>query len=262
MKRPEPSEVMAVVARRGDILRSLADGGARKCELDDELDVSRSTIDRGIRELEALGMVERSDDGYHRTLSGQVACEEYDRFESRVDGMLDAHEILSVMPSDADLDAAVLADAEIVLADRHSPLRPAREQIEIIERATHVRAIASAVLPQHVEAYYEGIVERGMHTEIVLSTPVMRRVVGDHDDKFQESLSTGRIDLRQIDTELPYSLMLANTPDGPVMGMLVYVQEGIKGFVGNDSPRAISWARNRLDDYWSRAEPVPIPIEE
>lgn len=262
MPRPDPSEVMAVVARRGDVLRALADDGGRKCELDDELDVSRSTIDRAIRELEALGLVERTEDGYYRTLSGSLALDEYSRFRSRMDGVLGAREVLSPLPNDTDVDAAVVDDAEIVLADRHSPLRPATHQIEIVERATHVRAVASAVLPQHVDAYYEGIVERGMHAEIVLSSPVMERVVADHDGKFHDSLATGRVDLRQLDRSLPYSLMVASTPDGPVMGMLVYVEEGIKGFVGNDSAEAVSWARSRLDDYWSDASPVPIPVEE
>ncbi|MFC5366772.1 helix-turn-helix transcriptional regulator [Salinirubrum litoreum] len=262
MQRPDPSEVMAVVARRGDVLRALADDGGRKCELDDELDVSRSTIDRAIRELEGLGLVERAEDGYFRTLSGTLALEEYDRFKSRMDGVLEARDVLSPLPSDADVDAAVVDGAEVVLADRHSPLRPARHQVEIVERASHVRAAASAVLPQHVDAYYQGIVERGMHAEIILSTPVMERVVADHDTKFHDSLTTGRVDLRQLDRDLSYSLMVASTPDGPVMGMLVYVQGGIRGFVGNDSQEAVSWARARLDDYWSQASPIPIPVEE
>jgi predicted transcriptional regulator len=253
---------MAVVARRGDVLRALADGGRRKCELDAELDVSRSTIDRAIRELEGLGLVERAGDGYYRTLSGSLALDEYDRFQSRMDGVLGTREVLSPLPSDTDIDAAVLADAEVVVSDRHSPLRPARHQIEIVERATHIRGVASAVLPQHVDAYYDGIVERGMHAEIVLSASVMERVVADHDQKFHDSLTTGRIDLRQLDRDLPFSLMVASTPEGPVMGMLVYVQEGIKGFVGNDSPEAISWARSRLDDFWAEASQIPIPIEE
>lgn len=262
MQRPAPSEVMAVVARRGDVLRALADGGERKCELDERLDVSRSTIDRGVRELEGLGLVERADEGYYRTLSGSLALDEYDRFRSRMGGVLDAREVFSPLPNDADVDAAVVDGADIVLADRHSPLRPARHQIDIVERATHVRAFASAVLPQHVDAYYDGIVNRGMNAEIILSTPVMERVVADHDDKFHDSLQTGRVDLRQLDRDLPYSLMVASTPDGPVMGMLVYVQEGIKGFVGNDSPEAVAWARARLDDYWAEASLVPVPVEE
>lgn len=262
MSRPDPSEVMAVVARRGDVLRALADGGERKCELDEKLDVSRSTIDRAVRELEGLGLVARDDDGYYRTLSGSLALDEYSRFRSRMGGVLNARGVLSPLPSDADVDPAVVEDAEIVVADRHSPLRPARHQIELVERATHVRAVASAVLPQHVDAYYEGIVDRGMSAEIVLSTPVMERVVADHDDKFHDSLQTGRVDLRQLDRDLPYSLMVASTPDGPAMGMLVYVQEGIKGFVGNDDPEAVAWARARLDDYWADASLVPIPAEE
>jgi predicted transcriptional regulator len=253
---------MAVVARRGDVLRALGDGGERKCELDDKLDVSRSTIDRAVRELEGLGLVERAEDGYYRTLSGKLALGEYSRFRSRMGGVLSAREVLSPLPNDADVDFAVLDGADIVLADRHSPLRPARHQIAIVDRATHVRAFASAVLPQHVDAYYEGIVNRGMSAEIILSTPVMERVVADHDEKFHDSLRTGRVDLRQLDRDLPYGLMVASTPDGPMMGMLVYVQEGIKGFVGNDDPEAVSWARAQLADYWADASMVPVPVEE
>jgi hypothetical protein len=40
------------------------------------------------------------------------------------------------------------------------------------------------------------------------------------------------------------------------MGLLVYADRGVEGFVGNDDPAAVAWARERLDDCWASATPL------
>jgi predicted transcriptional regulator len=262
MSGPDPTEILAVVARRGDVLRAMSADGTWKSDLDDELDVSRSTIDRSVRELEAMGLVERTEDGYRQTLAGRIAQREYGRFRNRMEGVLSAREVLSVLPSDAEVDATVLEGAEVVLADRHAPLRPVRSQVALLDAATHVRAAVSALLPQQVEAYHEAVVERGVSAEVVLPEPAMAQVVGEHAASFAEMLRTGRLHLRRTDEDLPYSVTLVDRDAGPAVGVLVFSDDGIRGFLGNERPAAVEWARERLAERWAAATPVVTPAEE
>ncbi len=253
---------MAVVARRGRVLRSAGSDGVRKRDLVDDLDVSRSTIDRGIRELEGIGLIERVDGTYRRTLPGRLALEEYDAFRSRMGGLVESSEALSELPSDVEFDAAVLDDAEIVHAQRHSPHVPVSRLGDIVSRATHVRAIAPAVMPQQVETYRESIVERELTADVVLADAVVGRLVSAHRDALEETLATGRLSLRRADETIPYSLLVADTPDGSEVGVLVYGDGGGRVFIGNGAPAAVGWAHELIDEHWERAAPLRSPSDD
>jgi len=60
--------------------RTARRGALRKHELVDELDHSRSTVNRAIDELEAAGLVAGETDGYRTTLTGRLLAQSYRRF--------------------------------------------------------------------------------------------------------------------------------------------------------------------------------------
>jgi Mn-dependent DtxR family transcriptional regulator len=62
-------------ANSGTIGKRLAETPAEKGVLAGELDRSRSTVDRAVRDPEAAGLVERTDGGYATTLAGRLAAE-------------------------------------------------------------------------------------------------------------------------------------------------------------------------------------------
>lgn len=257
MARPDPREVMAVVARRGRVLRAMGRTGIEKRELIDALDVSRSTVDRSVRELEAIDLIERTGGEYRLTLPGRIALEEYDRFASRMDGLFSAISSLSSLPVDAPFDAAVLEDATVVRTERHSPHVPVTHLSDQVSRATETWAVAPAVLPQQVSVYHERILEDGLEARIVATEAVLERLLSAYAEEFEETLATGRLHVRQVDGELPpYSLLVVETPSGPEMGMLFYGENGATGYVGNDSPHAVEWARGQISNHWERATPL------
>lgn len=263
MTQPDPTEVMAVVARRGPVLRAVDTEGVPKRDLVDELSISRSTVDRAVRELEAIGFVERTDDGgYRRTLPGRLALTEYDQFARRIEGLGDSVDVLSLLPSDAPCAACVLEDATVVVAERHSPLAPVERLGDLVDRATHVDAIAPAVLPQQVEIYHRNFVDGDLTTRLVLTNDVVDRLVSSYGTELTESLETGQLEIRRCERSIPYSLVAAETDAGPEMGFLVYADSGVQGFVGNDSPEAVEWARKLVDDYWESGTPFPSPTAD
>lgn len=252
----DPSEFITAIERRGELLRELADGPTGKHELDRRLGVSRSTIDRGVRELEEIGLVERADGGYRQTLPGRLTLSEYDRFQDRVAGLCDGTDLLAAVEPDADMEPAMLSGAQIVEATRSSPQRPVEMLYEVVERATSVRGFAPAIHPQQVETYRGRIVDDGMAAEIVVTDAALERLVTDYAEAFEEALACDHVTFWESDAEMPYSVTLAETSDGTYAGLLVYSEHGILGCALNDSPAAIEWAEARFERELERSTQV------
>jgi predicted transcriptional regulator len=74
------ADVRQLLSQRADALSRLLDADRTKNELTEELDVSRSTVDRAVRELESNGLVRREGGTVTATLSGRLAYDSYRRF--------------------------------------------------------------------------------------------------------------------------------------------------------------------------------------
>ncbi|QCJ45619.1 winged helix-turn-helix domain-containing protein [Haloprofundus sp. MHR1] len=261
MSQLGPSEIMAAVARRGSTLRAL-DEGTRKSDLVKRLSVSRSTVDRAIRELEGQGLVERTDDGYRRTLAGELVLSEYDCFTSRLGGIVEALDALGTLHPKTEFDTALLDGADVVYAEKHSPHEPVTRHGEVVSRAETVRALAPAVLPQQVQIYHDRLMDGELEAQLALSEAVVERLVTVYDDLLREALSTGRAHIRQTTSDPPYSLVCAETPTGPEVSLLLYGDTGAYVFIGNDSPEAVEWAESMFAEWWAGATPLPMRSDQ
>jgi hypothetical protein len=72
----------------------------------------------------------------------------------------------------------------------------------------------------------------------------------------REAIDLGHIAVRRLDRDDPVSLVLAETPDGPEMGLVVYRDETPRGFVGSDRPAATRWVRDLHERLWETATPT------
>jgi len=108
--------VLDVVKRRWPVFEQLLDGPSYKRDLVASVDRSRSTVDRAVRELEAAGLVERTDGGYVATVAGRLAAEEYRAATDSLAAVEAAVAALEPLPYDAPLSGAALADATVDLA--------------------------------------------------------------------------------------------------------------------------------------------------
>lgn len=258
MTGPDSDGVVDVIARRDGVLRALGPTPVEKRELVERLDVSRSTVDRGVRELEAAGLAARSDGGYRRTPAGDLALAEYDAFVRRAGGAVEHADLLASLPPDADVDAAMVADADAVVADRRAPHAPTSALASVVADADRVRARWVAAFPRQVDAYASAVTD-GAEAEVILAPAAARRLVSEHASTVAAALDTGRLAVREAPDEPPFGLLVAETPDGPVAGMLIVGDAGVEAFVENRTDDAVAWARDRLASAWERATPIPDP---
>jgi predicted transcriptional regulator len=69
--QPEAFDVVDVLVQRIAFMECLRKTPRQKPALVTELDVARATVDRAIRSLETMNLIEQSADGYHLTTTGQ-----------------------------------------------------------------------------------------------------------------------------------------------------------------------------------------------
>jgi predicted transcriptional regulator len=257
MSRSNTSDALSLLGRREGVLRRVRSDGSRKCEILADLSASRSTLDRAIRELVDAGFVGRVDGVYHRTLAGELALEEYDRLAGRVDALLASRPLLDGLSSADDVDAALFEGATVVTSERLSPQAPLRHYVDLVDRSAYVVGFASAVFPSQIDSFRERLLDGELRSRMVITDPVFERLVSRYSDALRDGLGTGRIEIRRTRSLPPYSLVVASTAERSEVGLLDFEGNGVRGFLRNDDPAAVDWARRRIATRWREAEPIP-----
>lgn len=254
--------LLEVFARREELLDLLSGGPVAKRDLVREMEVSRSTVDRAMRDLENRGLVERVDGGFRLTLRGALLFQSFERFRARVTGIDEADDVLSVLHRDADLAPAAFEDATVVRPTRDALHRPVDRHLELLEGADRIRTLSTAVMPTYVDAYRSAVVEGGTPADIALAPTIVERLVSDYREAFEAVLHTDRAEVRELDEVPDYSLVLLDVDEGWVVNLLIYAPEGISGLVVNDSRAAVRWAEDTFERYWRSARPYAVPSDD
>lgn len=245
-----------VVARRIDTLRALAEGTASKAALTEGAGISRSTADRAIRDLATLGFVAPTADGYRLTTTGRLALDEHDRRRDRIAAFADAAPLFDGVDLSFDLDPAVFDGARVVETRPHAPHRPIECVASLVAAATHVAVYSGCHLSRSARVYHDRVLD-GMTGTFVVANQAIARQRATRPDDLRDALDLGRVAIRRTDRDDPVTVILAETPDGPEMGLVVYLDDGTpRCFVGTDDATATRWARALHDRLWRAATPL------
>lgn len=254
--------LLETLHRRGSVLSLLADGARRKRDLVDAVDVSRSTVDRAIRDLEAEGLVERTAEGYAVTVAGRVVAADRDRYRRTVESVADARSLLSLLPQRAEVPAAVLRGATAMHATAPSPAAPLDELQARIVGSDRYRAVA-AIDPGtgFASLYEEQVVAGALDLEFVF-TDALTAYVRDHRGALWRTLHEHGVDVYATE-DVPHGLGIAEDGDDASVMLPVYdEQKQLAGVLFNDAPAAVDWARETYADIRDRARHADPPAVE
>lgn len=253
------AETVELLARRYEFLVALETRAYEKRELVDELSVSRSTVDRGLRELEAAALVDEECGGYHLTLYGQTLLAVYDSMLTSIERTRRAKSLLAALPSDIDFEFGLLVDAEIHLADVPDVRAPTARLVELIEEASQMRALAYAYTsPEAVDLFHRRICEEGLNAELVFRKGMYRRLRDRHPEQTVAVASHKRCRAYTVE-DPPFGVFVLDSDGTERACLVVYDRHrNLRGIVVNDSPEAVDWASRIVDRYRSRGTPVDL----
>lgn len=258
-----PAEIISLLTKREPILRAVDSEGVGKRDLVDRLRVSRSTVDRGIRELEAAGLLRRSSVGYQRTLLGELLLSEYDQFATQTESLLAGQKLLADLSPDHELDPVVFENARIVTASKHNPHLPISAFCSLIEAARWTQTVCPAVFPQLLDQWVGLCDQEMIRADIVLSEPAVSTLVSSHTDSLETLLAESRIALHQVSMELTYGLAIAEDESSATGGLIVLDNRGgARAYIETDTDEAVSWLRDQITDKLLQSTPLSEqPIE-
>jgi DNA-binding MarR family transcriptional regulator len=253
-------DVVETVFRRAPVLARLVDGAADKPTLVSDLDVSRSTVDRAVRELSVHGLVERRDGRVCVTLAGRLAHEAFADYRSRTGDVLVARSLLSHLDPRCEVDERVLAGATVMRMNPAGPGEPTNQTAEFTEDVDRITALIRGITnSEGVEAVRDAVVEDGVRYEPVYG-PGIADFVREHQlEQVREMAATGRF--RAFETHsVPFGLYVADRPDGHAVSIVVHDDDNdYRGSILARHADAFEWATEVYERH--RRDAVEITDE-
>lgn len=241
---------------RIDVLGAVASTPLQKPELQDRLDVSRSTVNRAVRELESTGFVTRTDEGYVPTLYGDILLERYESFIDDAAEMVRAGPLLETLPPGVPMSPAMLTDASIHRSSAPAPHRPIGRFERLLEDADRMRGISRTITQSSTPDLVAERVRDGMPGELVLGSELAEYMLEHRRETERELIETGRYRLYEVD-RVPYGLALLDVDEETVVVLFVYSDSNdLLGTISNDTPEAAAWARRQYCRYRSSATDI------
>ena len=92
-----------IVENRLEFIELLDNNGPMEPrDVTDELEYSRSTVTRALRELRDVDLIEKEEEGYTAKLPGKMAAREYRRYEAASTAIFNSKELLEPIPESQD----------------------------------------------------------------------------------------------------------------------------------------------------------------
>jgi len=249
-------DLVGLVTRRFEVLDRLDDAVVDKTTLVEELDLSRSTVHRALRELESAGLVTRSGDGYTASASGRLAARSFREFRGSLDVLREAGTLLAALPPSAPMRIDALRGASVRLSEPPMPYRPIDEVTELIAAAAEYRVLAPAVTtPKSVDRLAEATLEGPLRSEVVCSDAVADYLRSSYPEVVRGAEAAG-VDLYETE-ELPFGLAIVTDGDAERVAIAVYGPDGeLRGTITNDTRAAVEWAATVFERYREPATPL------
>jgi predicted transcriptional regulator len=256
------SEARGAVVQRESILGALGDEPMDKPALVDRLGVSRSTIDRGIRDLETHDLVTRTPNGFAVTPIGKAVYRAYERFERRLTDIEEMQTVLAHVDAEDDLDPAVLADAEVYLEDAPAPDNVAFQLSKISARADTARSVTRTISrARSAKRLYNAVVNHGMAFEAVYTVDMASFIGAWGTEDRKEMAESGNYRAFVSDEDAPFTVFIYEQSETGHADVCVFVydeDDELVGVILNDTDRAVEWG----EAYFQRFRDDAIEITE
>ncbi|SEP00050.1 Predicted transcriptional regulator, contains HTH domain [Halogranum amylolyticum] len=251
-----PSSILETVTKREAILGSLIEGVDDKRDIEDELNISRSTVNRAFCELTEMGMIQTHNGSFGLTLHGKLAYQQYQNLTGSYTHLSKAIELSANLPADTQLDMQLLGGGEVTLSKRQTPQGPFKQIKEAVRSADCVKGYSPVVLPSYVDFFHEQIMERNLTVELILEEQIISALTVTYAEQFTPVAASDNCALWQIDDELPFGLIIV---DDKMVWLCVYRDGGgLRGTLANDSDSAVNWALNIFRQYRNAAHKITI----
>jgi predicted transcriptional regulator len=247
--------VLETVIKRIKFLETLYEKPKDKPALAEELGMSRSTVDRGIRELETAGLTRYTNGEFTLTTIGEITVSGLFDLIGTIEQRQRLNPFLKWVPDGTfDIDIDLVSDADLLVAEPGDPWSMINRHVELVKTMDDLRALLPFTGLHAHEAGHKQVVEHGAGGELVVEPKIIDIHMSEpkYADLSEEIIATGRFDYFEYPEQLPYALaIIKNT-------VQIVVSEGDepRALLESDSPEVKNWAEEKYDEYKQQSEKI------
>lgn len=255
-------EMLRIAVDRRGALSTLAGEPLRRGELQDELDISKTTCHRIIRQFEKRGLIRRTGDEYELTKKGELVEEHVDNYYEKMRLTSQLEPLVAAFDStDVGFDIELFTDARITRPDPNNPTLPINREFELFEQAETFRTLdGNQYIPSmSLEQMFEIGIEREMQGEHITTKEIAKKRVTEHEELHRQHADVGAQLRYRIHEHIPFGLVVY---DESHVVVRAYDEEtgSVRVMADTDSPAAIAWAEDVIAQYRGEADP-PAAVE-
>lgn len=253
MNRDDVSGFVQTLCNRHEFFVSLRAGPREKRALVETLDVSRSTVDRALRELRSEGLVERKQRGFRLTAAGELAASLTEAILAVAGDLRAVAAVLRPVPDGAPIDGRVVRGATVVDATRTTRYEPFTAVDELLCGATQIYGVLPLLTRRRsMDLLTEAVTDRQADAEIVFGDSLAEQLLPSMGEEIRSMVRAG---FRPLSAAAPpFGLVLGETSDGWRTCVITYTDDGeFRGVITNETPEAVEWAWDVYRTYRSEA---------
>lgn len=246
-----PRELLNEVVRKAPMIATLREEPLDRRDLEQRLEISKSTAHRNTTSLAERGLVERTDRKYTLTEFGEAVADVIATFEAdmrttvRLAPLFDA--VAGIQPR-CPTDA--FSDATVTTADRGDPFGPLARFVSLVNETDTLQMFDSyAVAPTYIDDIHGRVLD-GLETEVIERPDVAEDIIENYPQKCVELCASEFLTMRLHD-ELPFGLVIMDSRIG--VGVRDPDTGAPRAFIDTDDPDGRAWAETLFESRWGDA---------
>jgi predicted transcriptional regulator len=248
-RRDVVGSIAGALRKRAPLLELLADTPRDQRDLRDELGVSRSTVYKSLQELIEIGLVAERDGEYALTGFGRLAWQRHDEYAARLHRLDAGRRVIETLPEDRPFPPSLFERGRIIVPGRHAPERPLDRLSTAGSRAERLRVVSPSGMPRLLADLHENVEAGEQTATAVVEADAVSRLRSEY-DRFVAARDADGLDLRRVEGELPFALVLF---DDEEVGLFGYDDGVLMGAVFTRDDDALAWGERVFDRVLDRS---------
>jgi predicted transcriptional regulator len=254
MPRPDSDRLDSILAERHSYLRTLIDQPRPKCDLEGELDGSRSTLDRALRDLADANLAVYEDGVWKPTALGRCSYKTRQAYLNQQASLAEASPLLKELSSKGPVDCTFVIGANVYESNPSVPDAIMQTLLDSVEDGQEVSIVTPVVITGFAKEFYERVSSSENYSlDLLLPPNVLEDTRAAFPSLTDELLNDKNVNLHTASIPFNFGLWIVDSTEA---GMIVFTNQGVRGILVNDTPNALGWATGQYERAKQDADPI------
>ncbi|MGQ3722663.1 helix-turn-helix transcriptional regulator [Natrialba aegyptia] len=247
------SELRTTLNKRYNIMKSISEGARTKPEITENVEVSRSTVDRAIDKLQELDCTEQTGGTYQLTVKGQMAYKSHTEYIELINKITNMGDVINEISNPAMVNREFIRHSIIYESKSQVPESSLKRVREILESTSKIYGLAPIHLPTYRQMVMEAASENGLNAVIISQSCILQELFEAIEEEMLKFTTHENIHVFSIDESLPFPIWIMETDREDYAVLAVNGVGGIEATLINENDDGIKWAKSVINEYMERS---------